>query len=308
MLGPREAMPSLVVDGLAKCYGRVRALKGVSFTVDAGEVFGYLGPNGAGKTTTLRILLGLVRPDAGCARLFGKEPADPTSRTDVGYLPGELHLYGGMTGMALIDYFAGFRPHRPPVLRPKLLQAFAVDEATLARRVKFLSHGTKQKIGLLIALQHDPDLILLDEPTSGLDPLMQKAFREVILDCARRGRAVVFSSHALAEVEAVCGRVAILKQGELVAVESMENLRARMIRRLLVRFHGEVPPDLATVPGVARAETAGRETTLWIRGDANSILRRITREDLDHFVFPEPELEDIFLTYYKDSEGEKGRG
>jgi len=280
----------------------------VSFTVDAGEVFGYLGPNGAGKTTTLRILLGLVRPDLGRARLFGKEPTDPTSRADVGYLPGELHLYGGMTGRALIDYFAGFRPHRPPVLRHKLLQAFAVDEATLARRVKFLSHGTKQKIGLLIALQHDPDLILLDEPTSGLDPLMQKAFREVILDCARRGRAVVFSSHALAEVEAVCGRVAILKQGELVAVETMENLRARMIRRLLVRFRREAPPDLATVPGVARAEAAGREASLWIRGDANPILRRIAREDLDHFVFPEPELEDIFLTYYKDSEGEKGRG
>ncbi len=301
-------MPSLVVDRLAKQYGRIRALRGVSFTVDAGEVFGYLGPNGAGKTTTLRILLGLVRPDRGGARLFGKEPADPASRVNVGYLPGELRLYGGMTGGDLIDYFAGFRPQCPPVLRPKLQQAFDVDKATLSRRVKFLSHGTKQKLGLLIALQHDPELILLDEPTSGLDPLMQKAFREVILDCARRGRAVVLSSHALAEVEAVCGRVAILKQGELVTVESMDKLRSRMIRRLQVRFRRDAPADLAAVAGVARAESAGREAALWIRGDVNPILRRIAGEDVEHFVFPEPELEDVFLTYYQGEGGEKGLG
>ncbi len=292
--------PPLVVDDLAKRYGPVRALSGVSFSVEAGEVFGYLGPNGAGKTTTLRIILGLVRASAGRVTVFGGAPADFRTRKEIGYLPGEMRLYGEMTGGRLLDYFAGFRGGGPPALRGKLLAALGLEPPDLARRVKFLSHGTRQKIGLVIAMQNDPQLLLLDEPTTGLDPLVQKAFRGLVLDFAARGRAVFFSSHVLSEVEAVCRRVAILRAGRLVAVESVDGLRTRMLRRLEVGFRGDPPADLRTIAGVARTEIEGRNARLWVRGDINPVLKRIAREEVERFVFPEAELEDIFLTYYKD--------
>ncbi len=294
-------MHSLVVENLAKAYGKVQALRGVSFAVDPGEVFGYLGPNGSGKTTTLRIILGLARADRGDVRLFGVAAPDSHSRVDVGYLPGELHLYENMTGGALLDYFAGFRPGRPPVLRQKLLDALDVEPSALTRRIKFLSHGTKQKLGLTTAMQHDPTLLLLDEPTTGLDPLVQRAFRSLVLERSRNGRTVFFSSHVLSEVESICGRVAILRRGELVAVESIENLRSKMVRRLRVGFRGTVPEDILRLPGVTRSQQTGSEISLWIRGDVNSVLRRIAQAEVEHFVFPEPELEDIFLTYYQSS-------
>jgi ABC-2 type transport system ATP-binding protein len=291
----------LSVDGLEKRFGQVRALAGVTFSVDPGEVFGYLGPNGAGKTTTLRIVLGLVRATAGRATVFGLAAGDVRARQAVGYLPGELALYGDMTGRALLDYFAGFRPSRPPALRARLVEALGLEPSDLGRRIKFLSHGTRQKIGLVAAMQHDPELLLLDEPTTGLDPLVQKAFRDLVLDFAGRGRAVFFSSHVLSEVEAVCRRVAILRAGTLVAVEPVEGLRSRMLRRLEVRFRGNIPPDLGAVPGVLRAESRGADVTLWVQGDVNPVLRRIAREEVDRFVFPEAELEDVFLTYYRSA-------
>ncbi len=292
-------VPPLVVDDLAKRYDPVRALAGVSFSVEAGEVFGYLGPNGAGKTTTLRIILGLVHASAGRVTVFGGAPADSRIRREIGYLPGEMRLYGEMTGGRLLDYFAGFRNAGPPVLRAGLLAALGLEPPDLARRIKFLSHGTRQKIGLVIAMQHDPQLLLLDEPTTGLDPLVQKAFRDLVLEFAARDRAVFFSSHVLSEVEAVCGRVAILRAGKLVAVESVDDLRARMLRRLEVSFRQDAPLDLGAVAGVTRTEIEGKDARLWIRGDVNPVLRRIAREEVERFVFPEAELEDIFLTYYR---------
>jgi len=290
---------SLQVDHLTKHYGKVRALHNVSFGVQAGEIFGYLGPNGAGKTTTLRIALGLVHADSGVVRLFNGKSISAEGRVAVGFLTGEFHLYGNMTALAVLDYFAGYRPQRPPVLRDQLLEKFEVGQTVLSQRVKFLSHGTKQKIGLIIAMQHDPELLLLDEPTTGLDPLIQHAFREIVLDFAARGRAVFFSSHVLSEVEAVCGRVAILRAGEIVTVESIENLRAKMVRRLHLRSRGILPPDLDKTAGVARAKLSGNQAVLWIQGDVNPILRRLALLDIEQLVFPEPEFEDIFLSYYQ---------
>ena len=159
-------MKPFEVSGVSKRYGRVRALREVSFGVEAGEVFGYLGPNGAGKTTTLRIAMGLVHADHGEVRLMGVPAGHARARDGVGYLPGELSLYSDMTGRDLLDYFASFRPGRPPALRARLLLAFQLGEAELTRRVKTLSHGTRQKLGLVLAMQHDPDLLLLDEPTA----------------------------------------------------------------------------------------------------------------------------------------------
>jgi len=293
-------MINLQVNNLSKRYGKVQALRDVNFSLEAGEVFGYLGPNGAGKTTTLRIILGLVRATSGEIRLFGKNMMRAEDRIAMGFLPGELQLFGNMTSLAILNYFARYRPEKPPVLREKLLDAFGVERSVLSRKIKFLSHGTKQKIGLIIAMQHDPDLLLLDEPTTGLDPLVQQAFRESVLDFARRGRAVFFSSHVLSEVEAVCSRVAILRAGEVVAVESIDKLRGKMLRRLKVRFREAAPADLSGTPGVARSEIVGNEAVIWVRGDVNPLLRRLAQTGVENFVFPEPELEDIFMSYYRE--------
>jgi ABC-2 type transport system ATP-binding protein len=266
--------------------------------VNGGDIFGYLGPNGAGKTTTLRIILGLVRPSQGEVHVFSRRASEAAGRIRLGSLPGEFRLYGDMTGQSLLEYFANYRPKHPPVLRAALLQALNLEAPLLAKKVKFLSHGEKQKIGLTIAMQHDPELLLLDEPTSGLDPLVQKAFREIILDFARRGRAVFFSSHVLSEVEAICNRVAILRAGELVALETVENLRTNMVRRVHVRLRGAAPEDLAGLPGVTQSQVSGSDVTLWVQGDINPILRRLATLELESFSFPEPELEDIFMSYY----------
>ncbi len=290
----------LEVRDLRKQFGAVAALRGVSFGVERGEVFGYLGPNGAGKTTTLRILLGLVRPSAGRALIFDSEPSAARSRNDIGFLPGDLRLYGDMTGMATLDFFARFRPFAPPVLRDSLIDALGLDGATLQRRVKFLSHGTRQKIGLIAAMQHDPALLLLDEPSNGLDPLVQQAFREILRGFAERGRSVLLSSHVLSEVETVCRRVAILREGEIVALETIDNLRDKLLRKLTVRFRHEAP-QLSGVTGVSKAELRGREAVLWVRGDLNPLLRTLVQAEIEEMIFPEPELEDIFLSYYHDA-------
>lgn len=290
--------PALEISGLAKRYGRVVALGGVSLTVAPGEILGYLGPNGAGKTTTLRILAGLVRADAGRFALLGDASGRAGVRARVGYLPGELRLPPEMTGREALDHYAGFRRGRPPALREPLAAAFGLSPRDLGRRIKTLSHGTRQKLGLVAALEHDPDLLLLDEPSNGLDPLVQRTLREVLLQRARAGRAVLLSSHTLAEVEAVCGRVAILRAGAIVAVESIEGLRARAVRCARVRFREAAPAALAGLPGVARAEVAGVEATLWLRGDPNPLLRELARHDVEHLALPEPRLEDIFLGYY----------
>jgi ABC-2 type transport system ATP-binding protein len=293
------AMAALDVSHLTKRYGRLRALRDVTFSVGPGEVFGYLGPNGAGKTTTLRIVMGLVRPDGGWVRMLGDSANRAQARERVGYLPGEMHLYEGMPAGALLDHFARSRPRRPPVLRERLVEALALSEPDLSRRIKWLSHGTRQKVGLALAMQHDPDLLLLDEPTTGLDPLVQHGFRELIRELAARGRAVLFSSHVLSEVEAVCGRVGVLRAGELLAVESIDALRARLVRRLEVRFRDAAPPDLGALPGITRAEVSGANATLWLRGDVNPLLAVLARRPVEHLVFPEPQLEDVFLDLYR---------
>jgi ABC-2 type transport system ATP-binding protein len=290
----------LELRDVKKQFGTVTALRNVNFTVERGEVFGYLGPNGAGKTTTLRIVLGLVRPSGGTVRLFGKEAADTQSRNHIGFLPGDLHLYNDMTGIATLDFFARFRPAAPPVLRDSLIDALALDHATLQRRIKFLSHGTRQKIGLIAAMQHDPVLLLLDEPSNGLDPLVQHTFREIVRGFAERGRSVLLSSHVLSEVESVCRRVAILRRGEIVALETIDTLRDMVVRKLTVKFRSEAPL-LTDLPGVSRSERNGQQAVLWVRGDLNPLLRWLAAAEVEDMVFPEPQLEDIFLSYYQNA-------
>jgi ABC-2 type transport system ATP-binding protein len=294
--------PSLEVVDVRKSFGPLRAVDGISFSVGPGEIFGYLGPNGAGKSTTLRIIGGLVRPDAGSVRILGRSHADAAARRAIGFLPGELKLWGSMRAIDLLDRIAAFRPDRPPALRSRLFEVLEIGPDVLGKQVKFASHGTKQKIGIVAAMQHDPDLLLLDEATLGLDPLVQEAFRGELVAFAARGRAVLFSSHILPEVEAICGRVAILRQGKIVALETVEALRSATMRRLRVRFAAAAPADLESIPGVARVARLERSAEVFVRGDVNPLLRRLAREEIEDLVFPEPELEDIFMSYYRGSD------
>ncbi|MGZ5456236.1 MAG: ABC transporter ATP-binding protein [Thermoanaerobaculia bacterium] len=290
---------ALEVSNVRKAFGAITAVDGISFSIEPGEIFGYLGPNGAGKTTTLRIIGDLVRNDEGDVRILGRSHREAAARHAVGFLPGELKLWGSMRAGDLLDAVARFRPDRPPALRPHLLEILEVGEDVLRKRIKFASHGTKQKIGIIAAMQHDPDLVLLDEPTLGLDPLVQEAFRGLLLECAARGKAVLFSSHILPEVEAICGRVAILRAGKIVAMESVDAMRRNLVRRLRVRFRSAVPADLDAIAGVLRMTSRDREAELFVQGDLNPILRSLAREEIEDLVFPEPELEDIFMAHYR---------
>lgn len=292
-------MPVLTLDRISKSFGALRVLNEVSFSIEPGEVFGYLGPNGAGKTTTLRVILDLVRADSGMVRIHGAAASDPRVRAETGFLPGEFRLWGTMTGRAVLDHFARYRPDKPPKLRGQVLDALGMNDATLRRRVKLLSHGTRQKLGLVIAMQHDPKLLLLDEPSIGLDPIVQRGFRELVQDFARRDAAVLFSSHVLSEVEEVCARVAIVRAGSIVAISSVDDLRRLMLRTLTIRFRESVPHGLDALEGVERVSVAGREAVLHMRGDVNAVLRFIAAHDVDDVIFPEPQLEDAFMEYYE---------
>jgi ABC-2 type transport system ATP-binding protein len=224
--------------------------------------------------------------------------SDPSSRSAIGFLPGDLRRYGEMTALGTLDYFAGFRSSTPPVLRKSLIDAFGLDAATLGKRVKFLSHGTRQKIGLVAAMQHDPELLLLDEPANGLDPLVQRTFHALLRGFTARGRSVLLSSHVLPEVETICRRVAVLRDGEIVALESIDNLRRKVVRKLRVRFRNE-PPRLVDLPCVARIEMQDRDASVWVRGDINPLLRVLAQTEIDDLIFAEPQLEDIFLGFYE---------
>ena len=292
--------PVLEVDALTKSYGTVRGIDEVSFSVPSGEVFGFLGPNGAGKTTTIRILMQLLRADAGRAKLFGVSISEnyPELHDRVGYLPGDFRPPAEERSGYYLQHMARYR-HRPPALRGFLCDRLGFGEKEQGQRIKYLSHGNRQKLGLVMALEHAPDLAILDEPTLGLDPLVQDAFYDVVRHLRERGTTVFLSSHLLSEVEKVCSRVAIIRGGRLVAVESIDALKRRRPRRLIVVLEGEE----TAVPEFSGARLLGREgarCTYLIDADIRTVVGALPKA-VREFYLPEPDLEDIFLAYYRES-------
>ncbi|GIV00732.1 MAG: ABC transporter [Actinomycetota bacterium] len=248
----------ILADGLTKFYGSRRGVIDLTFSVSPGEVFGYLGPNGAGKTTTIRTLLDLIRPTAGRALVFGLDSHRDAVRIHarVGYLPGEFSLYDHMTGAEYLAYLASLRGGVPAERVAELAERLDVD---LSARIRTLSHGNRQKIGLIQAFMHRPELLILDEPTQGLDPLIQHEFYRLIEETRADGRTVFLSSHVMPEVERVCDRVAIIREGRLVAIEEIGDLRAKEMRTLEIRFAAPVQPHaFEGVPGVREAHVNGR--------------------------------------------------
>jgi ABC-2 type transport system ATP-binding protein len=292
-------------EDLTKFYGRHRGLEGLDLAVEPGEVFGYLGPNGAGKTTTIRLLLDLIRPTSGRVRVLGLDPrADGVRvRRRVGYLPGELALDGRERAAEMLRFLAAARGGVAWRRVTDLAERLELD---LSRRVRGLSKGNKQKLGLVQAFMHDPELLILDEPTSGLDPLMQQEFLEMVREARAAGQTVFMSSHVLAEVQQAADRVGIVRGGRMVAVERVESLGKRAIRRVEVHFDAPVPPgDFANLPGVTDLEVTGSTLRCMVDGRLDPLIKAAARHTVVDLVSTEPDLEETFLSYYYAQEGER---
>jgi ABC-2 type transport system ATP-binding protein len=305
-------VPAITTIGLTKHYRTsalpfvrptpaIRALEALDIDVREGEIFGFLGPNGSGKTTTIRLLLGYIHPTAGAGRVLGLDIVRDSVaiRRQTGYLPGGIALYDSLTGERLLDYLASLSG-RPPIRRAELCDRFELSRRTLRRRVRDYSRGMRQKIGIIQALQHDPALAILDEPSEGLDPLMQRAFYEVLGRLKSEGRTIFFSSHVLSEVERVCDRVAIVRQGHLVAVEEIAGLLARRKRNVDVRLHG-TPPRLDAVPGVSGVEITDGRLTCRVEGDMRPFLAAIAAAPIVDLTIEPAHLEDAFLEFYGET-------
>ncbi|MHC5209313.1 MAG: ABC transporter ATP-binding protein [Planctomycetota bacterium] len=292
---------------LTRHYGATVGLEGLDLSVEAGEVLGFLGPNGAGKTTCIRLLLDLIRPTRGSARLFGRPVSDASARANVGYLPGELALDERMTGRAMLDLLDALRPAGNPPCDPRrqaeLCERLRLSDADLRRVVRDDSRGTKQKIGLVAALQRDPELLVLDEPTTGLDPLVRDELLALLGEAGAGGRTVFYSSHILSDVDRTCSRVAILREGRLVTLQDMDALRGSLTRTMIVRFRGAVPAAELDVPGARLVREQDGLAEIRVTGALGPLLAVLARHPVGHMAFPEPDLEDAFRRYYSADDG-----
>ena len=287
---------------LTKYYGKHRGMIDISLDVRQGEVFGYLGPNGAGKTTTIRTLLNLIRPTRGMAAIFGLDIQQKglDVRRRIGYLPGELELYDNLTGAEMLRYLGNLRGGADWSRVEDLAARFDCD---LQTQIRSLSHGNRQKIGLIQAFMNTPDLLILDEPTIGLDPLMQQEFYRLIGEVKAQGRTVFLSSHIMPEVERVCDRVAIIREGRLVTVEDIDNLKARSIRRLEIHFAGPVSQDtFAEISGVKDVQVHDSVLTCTVVGQLDALVKAASKATVVNIISHEPSLEEIFLDYYNEKE------
>ena len=284
--------------------GTIRALNDVSLEVQPGEIFGFLGPNGAGKTTMIRTLLGFLHATSGSASVLGLDVvADSVAiRRRVGYLPGGIALYGALTGSASLEYYADLQ-QREAVRRDELADRMQLSPTDLRRKVRDYSRGMRQKLGVIQALQHDPEIAILDEPTEGLDPLMQLAFYEILEDLRSEGRTIFMSSHNLSEVERVCNRVAIIRAGHLMAVQHVDELLARRKRRVTLRWRGAAP-DLSEVPGIGDVVTSRDRITATLSGDVAPFVRAVASPSLEDLLIEPARLEEVFYEYYAGDESD----
>lgn len=295
------------IDGLVKSYGEIKALRGVNLQVRRGEIYGFLGPNGAGKTTTIRCMLDLIRPQGGSIQLLGLDPqAEPVAvRSRIGYLPGELNLEANLKVAAALRYFDSLRGSRVDWSYVRELSERL--ELDLGMPIKNLSKGNKQKVGVIQALMHKPDLLLMDEPTSGLDPLRQQQVYRILREAQAAGTTLFFSSHFISEVETIADRVAIIRKGVIVEEAIPNELMSMVMRRLRVRFREAVDPTpLIQLEGVTLLSQGedGLSITLQVEGEMDSLSKTLATYPIVDFETERPSLEEIFLAYYEDSEAE----
>lgn len=290
---------------LTKRYGSARGIEQLDLTVEAGQVFGFLGPNGSGKSTMIRTLLDFQRPTSGTATVLGLDSTRDSVaiRRRVGYLPGDLRLFEAMTGAGHLELFGRARGGFGASITDALVERFAV---TLDRPARELSKGNRQKIGILLAFAHQPELLVLDEPTSGLDPLVQLEFSELIRETARAGRTVLLSSHSLDDVQRAADRVAIIRDGRLVAEDSVDHLRLSAPRVMVLHFSGPAEVDVfATLPGVVSATARGNDVHLQLNGDVRRVLTEALARGMNDLTARPADLEELFLTYFRHPTGQQ---
>jgi ABC-2 type transport system ATP-binding protein len=292
--------PAIETAGLTKFYGAQRGVEGLDLRVERGEVFGYLGPNGAGKTTTIRLLLDLIRPTAGRAAVAGFDTRTESVevRRLTGYLPGELRAPPRSTALSFLSFLGNLRGGVDRKTIQELAERF---ELHLERRIGELSKGNKQKVGLVAAFMHDPEVLILDEPTDGLDPLRRHDVLELIRERASAGRTVLLSSHDLSEVEHAASRVGIVRDGSLVAVEAISTLKERAIRKAEIRLAepvGDLERRLGAIPGIHDMTVEDGVVRLRIEGSMDALIKELARFPVQTLTSEPPELDEIFLSYY----------
>ncbi|MGI8878644.1 MAG: ABC transporter ATP-binding protein [Candidatus Limnocylindria bacterium] len=294
----RADRPPIATHLLTKDYGSGRGIFDLDLVIDRGEVFGFLGPNGAGKTTTIRQLMGLVRPSRGSAEIFGLDCQRDSVEVKrcIGYLPGELPQYGGWKGAEVVAYLAGLRGNVDPGEVRRIAERFELD---LGRTYREYSHGNKQKLALVVAFMHRPELLILDEPTSGLDPLNQLQFHELVDGAIARGASVFLSSHVLSEVEQLCDRAGIVREGRLVALAPLAELRAAKEREVEIRFASAPPIErIRALDGVTVLESTGPRVRCRVRGSIAPLVTVLRDAEVVDLVTHEPTLEQAFLSFY----------
>lgn len=290
-------MNVIEINNLTKYYGKSRGIIDVSFDVKQGEIFGFIGPNGAGKSTTIRTLLALIYPSGGSAKIFGKDCIRyaPEIMQEIGYLPSEVFYYDGMKVLDLLKYSASFYKKDCSKRIKELAEAMDLD---LTKKIDDLSFGNKKKVGIVQGLLHEPKLIILDEPTSGLDPLMQQKFFELLEEENKKGATILLSSHVLSEVQRLCSRVAIIKEGRIIKLETMKALNEENFKRFKIDVSGEIPAEYFRLDGVNDLQVKGNVHSFLFKGNLNNITQKFAGIRISNLWVDEPDLEEIFLHYY----------
>jgi ABC-2 type transport system ATP-binding protein len=287
-------------DSLTKYYGKSRGIIDVTLSVRRGEVFGFLGPNGAGKSTTIRTILDYIRPTSGSSRVNGMDPVKEGAkvRRSVGYLPSDFGTYQNMTAKDYLMTLLTMMEHKGENRINEISERLQLD---LDRKIKEYSRGNRQKVGLVSAFMHSPDLVILDEPSSGLDPLMQQEFYKIVLEEKEKGNTIFLSSHILAEVEAICDRVGIIKEGKLIVVEDMKKFKEKTGKFMDVTFDREVSPDrFSVIPGVTHVEIIGpKELKLSVSRNIDGVIKELSNHNVLEMDYEDMSLESLFLKYYE---------
>jgi ABC-2 type transport system ATP-binding protein len=291
-------MNVIEINNLTKTYGKSRGITDISFHVEEGEIFGFIGPNGAGKSTTIRTLLSLIYPTSGSATIFGKDCVQfaPEIKKEIGYLPSEVFYYDNMKVKDLLKYSASFYKKDCSNRIKELAEWMDLD---LNKKIDDLSLGNKKKVGIVQGLLHEPKLIILDEPTSGLDPLMQQKFFELLEEENKKGATILFSSHILSEVQRLCNRVAIIKEGKIVTVEKISTLQENNYKKFKVETKATLDPNYFNISGVNNLEVKDTTTSFLFRGNINAIMKKLADIELVNLWIEEPDLEEIFMHYYE---------
>ena len=295
-------MNVIEIKKLTKSYGKERGIVDVNLVVEDGEIFGFIGPNGAGKSTTIRTLLGLIHPTGGSATIFGKDITThgPEIKEEIGYLPSEVFYYDNMKAIDLLKYSASFYKRDQKKMEARIAELAKLLDLDLHKKIDDLSYGNKKKVGIIQGLLHEPKLIILDEPTGGLDPLIQQKFFSLLREENKRGATILFSSHILGEVQKLCNRVAIIKEGKIIKVEKVSDLLENNTKRFRLDIAGKVTKsDFEGIKGISDLEIEDKTVIFLFRGRINDVTKKLASLDLLNLEITEPDLEEIFLHYYK---------